>query len=106
MTPESFVIVLTAAGAFLATLGGGAKWLLAKVEARMQASENRENFARLALNDRLQAEIKELREELHKERHERAAEQRLFMRRIYQLESYIHTQPGIDLPIMEGWPPA
>ena len=97
--------IITAFGLLLTTLGGGAGWLLNRIEAKTLAFEKREGEARQALNDRLQVEIKELNDRLNKMQEERSAERSLFMQRVYQLERFIHMQPGISVPEMTGWPP-
>ena len=54
------------------------------------------------LSERLYEELRVLRQELV----ETQATNRLCLRRIYQLEGFIHKQPGIESPAMDGWPPA
>ena len=102
MNPADMTLLIGAVGAFFAVLGGGAKWLLSYIESRNKESADREQAARLALSSRLENEIAQLRREIAKGQ----AEKSLYIRRIYQLEYFIHRQPGIDIPAMEGWPPA
>ena len=72
------------------------------MDKKADQAARRELEARTELSERLQMEISSLRQELEKVRGENA----LYLRRIYQLESFIHLQPGIDIPRMDGWPPA
>ena len=101
MTPESLTLLIGALGGFLVVLGGGAKWLLSHIDAKDKASALREAEARIELSKRLHEEIDDLRTALTKVQSEKS----LYLKRIYQLEYFIHTQPGIDIPAMEGWPP-
>lgn len=112
MSAADISTLLIAAGGFLVVLGGGGKYLLSRMDAKNEAAAIRmdaknelaakqEDAARTALSERLQVEISHLREELQKVQGANA----LYLRRIYQLESFIHRQPGIDIPMMDGWPP-
>lgn len=112
MSIESLVLLLGAVGSFLAVFGGGAKWLLnhmdekskealRTMEERSKESALKEERARQDLFDRLQEEISLLKNELTKVQHEKS----LYLKRIYQLEYFIHKQPGIEIPAMDGWPP-
>lgn len=94
-------ILLASIGAFLTALGLGAKWLLMYVSATQSEAALAESAARVELSARLHDEIRVLRIELaglH-------AENRVYLRRIFQLEAFIHNQPGVAIPSMEGWPP-
>ena len=102
MSPESITLLVGALGGFLVVIGGGAKWLLSHLDAKDNASARREAEAREALSIRLHEEIQVLRNEIHRNQIEKA----LYLRRIYQLEFFIHKQPGIEIPSMEGWPPS
>ena len=101
MTPESLTLLLGALGTFLVALGGGAKWLLSHINAKDIASALRELEARNELSARLHEEIETLRAALNKGH----AEKSLYLKRVYQLEYFIHLQAGISIPTMEGWPP-
>lgn len=101
MSASDISTLLGAIGAFLVVAGGGAKWLLSHIEVLRLASEVRETAARTALSERLQMEIGELRQELTKLQMLNG----IYLRRIYQLENFIHQLPDIDIPVMEGWPP-
>jgi hypothetical protein len=101
MTPESITVLIGALGGFLVIIGGGAKWLLAHIDSKEKSSALRESEARNDLSERLNAEISQLRQDLAKVQNEKS----LYLKRIYQLEYFIHTQPGISIPAMEGWPP-
>lgn len=112
MGVDTIIALLGALGTFLAVFGGGAKWLLnhmdqkskealASIEAAAKESAAKEEKARAELYQRLQGEISDLRNELLKVQKEK----QLYLKRIYQLEYFIHTQPGIDIPTMDGWPP-
>ncbi len=95
------VLVLAALGAFLVSIGGGVKWLLAHVDARATEAQLVEVQARSMLSERLNDDIRALRTDIALLRSEKA----IYLRRIYQLEGFIHSQPGISIPAMEGWPP-
>jgi hypothetical protein len=99
----SDVNILIGAGVSIAVVvGGGAKWLLMYIDGLQAKSELAETKARGELSGRLYEEIRMLRLELSNAH----AEKRLYLRRIFQLESYIHAQPSMKMPEMEGWPPA
>lgn len=102
MNASDISTLLIAAGGFLVVLGGGGKYLLSRMDAKNEAAALNEDKARSALSERLQTEISYLRQELQEVQGKSA----LYLRRIYQLESFIHKQPGIDIPLMDGWPPA
>lgn len=101
MTPESITLLIGALGGFFVVVGGGAKWMLTHLDSKDKASELREANARDALATRLHEEISLLRTDIAKLQ----ADKQLYMKRIYQLEFFIHSQPGISLPVMTGWPP-
>lgn len=101
MTPSDISLVLAALGAFLVSIGGGVKWLLAHIDARTSEAQLIEVQARSMLSDRLNDDIRGLRADISLLRSEKA----IYLRRIYQLEGFIHQQPGIEIPTMEGWPP-
>lgn len=101
MTPENFPILVGSLVTFLLALGGGAKWLLSHIDAKAIKSALIEERARTELSTRLYEEIKVLREQVARMQVER----NVYIRRIYQLETFIHSQPGIDIPTMSGWPP-
>jgi hypothetical protein len=101
MTPQDTPLILGALGAFFLTLGGGVKWLLTHLDARTKEMQLTEVAARNELSERLHQEINLLRIEIEKMRFEKA----IYIRRIYQLEHFIYSQPGADIPSMEGWPP-
>lgn len=102
MTNDQWPALIIAIGGLLAVVGGGIKWLLGRVEARIAASAANEKEAREELAKRLNEEIRLLRIELVVAQKDKS----LYLRRIYMLENFIHKQPGIEIPIMEGWPPA
>lgn len=101
MTPESVTLLLGALGGFFVVIGGGAKWLLSHLDAKDAASALRESEARGELSKRLNDEISLLRSDIAKLQSDKG----LYMKRIYQLEFFIRTQPGIEIPLMDGWPP-
>lgn len=101
MTPQDIAIIMGAFGTLLAILGGGAKWLLNHIDTKTKKFEDSEAAARAELSKRLLVEIDGLRADLARV----VAEKSLYIRRIYQLEYFIHTQPGINIPSMTGWPP-
>lgn len=102
MTVQDFPMLLGAFGAFLLILGGGVKWLIAHLDAKTALMQLVEAKARADMTFMFQNEINTLRIEVEKLR----AEKSIFMKRVYQLESFIHDQPGINIPKMTGWPPA
>lgn len=101
MTVESITLLIGALGTFLVVIGGGAKWMLSHLDAKDQASALRESEARNALSARMNDEISALRNQLDDVR----SSSQIYLRRVYQLEYAIHSQPGMSLPVMEGWPP-
>lgn len=101
MTPQDITLLLGAFGIFIGILGGGGKWLLSHIAANAAISEAREEKARNDLSLRMREEIDALRGELAKV----LSEKSLYLKRIYQLEYFIHKQPGVEIPDMEGWPP-
>ena len=96
---SSYVVAITG---LLIAVGGGIKYLLGRVETRIAASAANEKEAREELAKRLNEEIRLLRVELVTAQKDKS----LYLRRIYVLENFIHKQPGIEIPTMEGWPPA
>lgn len=102
MTAADIQTLIGSAILILATLGGGVQWLLTYIKAAQTQGELAEAKARTELSDRLYEEIRLLRQELANS-HE---EKRLYLRRIFQLENAIHAQTGMEMPVMEGWPPA
>lgn len=101
MGTESIVLLLGALGTFFVVIGGGAKWMLSHLDSKDKASALREAEARTELSLRLNQEIASLRADLVRVQSEKS----VFLKRIYQLEFFIHQQPGISIPHMEGWPP-
>lgn len=101
MNVENITLLLGALGTFLVVIGGGAKWLLSHLDSKEQASALRESEARNALSARMHDEISGLRKQLDELR----LSSQVYLRRVYQLEFAIHSQPGMSLPVMEGWPP-
>lgn len=112
MTVTDFQIFATTAVGILVVLGGAIKWLfmyvdtqqkitLGNTEALQRVTALNEANARTELSARLHDEIRVLRVELSDMR----AEKRLYLRRILQLEAFIHAQPGISIPPLDGWPP-
>jgi hypothetical protein len=101
MTAEQWPAIIIAAGGFLAIVGTGLKWMLSQFEKRLLASEEAARMARVALDTRLSGEIEQLRMQINV----LEAQKSLFLRRIYQLENFIHRMPGLEIPDMKGWPP-
>lgn len=101
MAVESITLLIGALGTFFVVIGGGAKWMLSHLDAKEQSSALRESEARNALSARMHEEISALRKQLEEVR----LCSQLYLRRVYQLEYAIHSQPGMALPNMEGWPP-
>ena len=101
MTVGDWQVLISSVVGFLAVLAGGSKWLLTHIDALQSRAALTESNARENLSNRLHEEIRVLRLELA----ETHATNRLYLRRIYQLEAFIHKQPGIDIPDMPGWPP-
>ena len=101
MTAESLTLLIGALGGFFIVIGGGAKWMLAHLDAKDKAAALRESEARMELTRRMNDEISSLRQDLDSMR----GASNVQLRRIYQLEFVIHMTPGLALPEMEGWPP-
>lgn len=101
MTATDIQVLLASIGALLVTVGLGAKWLVMYVATKQAEAALTESTARGDLSARLHEEIRVLRMELaglH-------TENRVYLRRIFQLEAFINTHPGVTAPPMEGWPP-
>lgn len=101
MSAADIQILLASIGVFLVTMGAGAKWLVMYIAAKQSEAALAESTARGELSARLHEEIRVLRVELaglH-------TENKTYMRRIFQLEGFIHTHPNLSIPTMEGWPP-
>jgi hypothetical protein len=101
MTMPEIQALIVSIGGLLIVLGGGASWLLKHIEAVQAKASLTEATARGALAERLQIEINRLNAQVDRLH----LNERVYLRRIYQLESFIHKQPGIDIPAMDGWPP-
>jgi len=101
MSASDIQILIGSVTGLFVVLAGGAKWLLSHIDARQVKSELAEAKARTELSDRLHEEIRVLRSEVASMQSEKG----LYLRRIFQLERFIHAQPGINIPEMEGWPP-
>lgn len=101
MILQDITPLITAFGVLLVILGGGMKWLLTHIDAKTEQARLVETEARGLLSERLNEDIRSLRTELDSLRKEKG----VFLRRVYQLESFIHALEGIDIPHMEGWPP-
>ena len=101
MTTADLVLIFGSLGALLATFGGGVKWLMAHVDAKTNEARIIESDARTLMHERLAEDIRIVRAEMVELRREKA----IFLKRIYQLERFIHLLPGISIPDMEGWPP-
>jgi hypothetical protein len=101
MTASDVNILIGSVLAVAAVCGTGVRWLLMYIDGLQAKSELAETKARGELSTNLYEEIRMLRLELSNAQ----AEKRLFLRRIFQLESHIHAQPGMTMPEMDGWPP-
>jgi hypothetical protein len=98
MSPNELIAAIITV---LGIVGAGVKWLLTHLASNAASAALKESEARAQLSERLHDEIRVLRMELA----EIHVEKKLYLRRIFQLERFIHTQPGINIPEMEGWPP-
>lgn len=101
MTASDIQIIFASIAALLLALGGGVKWLLVYVAGKQAEGALSESKARSKLSERLYEEIRVLRLELANSH----AEKQIYLRRIFQLEAFIHSHEGIELPVMDGWPP-
>lgn len=119
MTASDWVLLLGGVTTILITVGGGLKYLIDRSDTKETAaalveSEARavmmaettkaqlaESAARERMSERIHGEITALNVLIEKLKERNG----LYLRRIYQLEGYIHQQPGIAIPTMEGWPP-
>lgn len=90
--------VLAAIGASFLALGRGFKWLLAYIDTRSSVSISAEQVARRELQIQLEERIDQLTKQVDK----LMGQNELYLRRIYQLESYI-TVSGLKLPDLKGW---
>lgn len=96
-----FNAIIMAILAVIAAIVGAGKWVIMYVDGKQAASDLSESKALTALSQRLHEEIRVLRLELA---HSHSMN-RIYLRRIFQLETFIHSQPGVNVPPMEGWPP-
>ncbi len=101
MSAADIQILLASIGAFMVTVGVGGKWLLMYIATKQAEFALSEATARNELSARLHEEIRVLRLELSSLH----VENRVYLRRVFQLEGFIHTHPNISIPLMEGWPP-
>lgn len=101
MITSDIILILGALGTLLISFGSGVRWLMAHVDAKTNAAQLVESQARALMSQQLHDDIRILRAEVASMRLEKA----IFRKRIYQLERFIHLQPGISIPEMEGWPP-
>ena len=102
MTAAEIQILIGSIGGLIVALAAGGKWVLNYIDVVQARAAEVELRAREKLSERLYEELRVLRQELV----ETQATNRLCLRRIYQLEGFIHKQPGIESPAMDGWPPA
>lgn len=101
MTAVDVQTLLASIGTLLVTVGLGTKWLVMYITSKQAEAALAESSARAELSTRLHEEIRILRLELvglH-------TENRVYLRRIFQLEAFLYTQPNVNIPTMEGWPP-
>ena len=119
MSAADIVLLIGAISGLLVVFGGGLKYLLDRVDARaretrllaeaanaltngdMAKARLAELESRMQLSNRLHDDLSVMRAEIETLKHRNA----LYLQRIYQLEAFIHKQPGIDIPLMKGWPP-
>lgn len=102
MSASDINLLLTGICAFLAVAGGAVKYLLGRVDEKNKAAAAEQLAARQELTLRLHEEIKDLRAMVSRLQTENA----LYMRRIFELEAFIHQLPGVaTLPTTPGWPP-
>lgn len=101
MTVQDILMILGAIGTLVVSLGGAAKWILNYIDTKAKEALDNEKKARDELKQYMDKEIHELNEQL-KVVH---VKEGLYLKRIMQLEAYILGQKGLELPIMEGWPP-
>lgn len=93
--------IITAIAGLIVAFWTGAKWLLTHIE-KLQAQAALTNVkSQSELSVRLHEEIAALRLEINLMH----SEKRLYLRRIFQLESFIHNHPGVNIPVMADWPP-
>lgn len=101
MTAQDLNVVLGSAFSVLAIIGGGIKYLLARVDEKNRHAAAEQLQARQELTARLHVEISDLRAVVSRLQSENA----VYMRRVYALEGYLQTIPGVQLPETPGWPP-
>jgi len=100
MGVDNIMLILGGVGTLLVSLGGAAKWILTYIDEKGKAALESEKSARNDLKNYMDQAIQSLNEQLHTVMTREA----LYLRRVLQLEAYVQDK-GMDLPIMEGWPP-
>lgn len=114
---ENIAPIMAAITGLLVVFGGGIRWMIVRMDANAAANAKREDEARFAaalreemarnaLSDRLQAEIKQLQTEVNQLREISARltmKNDIFYKRIVHLETFIQSH-SMKLPETEGWP--
>lgn len=93
-------------GAFVG-LGKAIQWYVSRFDAKTQRAMQIENDLRRTVEKSFEERIKSLELEIGVQRRiieDMNRERQIFLRRIYQLEAFIHATKA-DVPTMEGWPP-
>lgn len=101
MSATDIQIFLASIGGLLVILAGGTKWLLTHIETLQMRASMVEAASREKLADRLHDEIRALRRELE----DSQTTSRLYLKRIHQLEAFVHRHFDVELPELDGWPP-
>jgi hypothetical protein len=97
---HDYAAILTAIGGLLLVLGGGAKWALTFVDAKLTEAAKREEASRQEMRDHLETQIKDLQSTVEM----LAARESIYLKRILQLEAFIQGQKGLEMPTLQGWP--
>lgn len=103
MNAQEVSTVVGSLAAFAAVLGGGIKFLLARVDEKNRQAAAEQLQARTDLQNRLNEEIRDLRTMVNRLQSENA----VYMRRVFALEAFIqtHLPNHPHLPETPGWPP-
>lgn len=106
-TGAEIITLLGVLGGAFVGLGKAIQWYVARFDAKTQRAMQIESDLRRAVEKSFEERIKGLELEIGVQRRlieEMNKEKQAFLRRIYQLEAFIHASK-MDVPTLEGWPP-
>ena len=98
---DQLATIIGAIGGLLIILGGGIKWLMIHIENKIKIATGVTEKLQAQLALKTSEEFSALKSSILKLENLNA----IYMKRIYQLEKFVHKQPGIEIPDMLGWPP-